>query len=91
MTRKQKQPHNNGTSGGQAYRFGQGGCNKRIKMTWKFKEQPHNNGTSGGLAYRFGQGGCNKRNARKINLTLAFTILQGWLRPISLQGVGNIS
>jgi hypothetical protein len=72
---KQKQPHNNGTSGGQTYHFGQGGCNKRIKMTWKFKEKPHNNGTSGGLAYSFGKGGCNKRNARKINLTLAFTIL----------------
>ena len=57
---KQKQPHNNGTSGRQAYRFGQGEYNKRIKMTWKFKLQPHTNGTSGGLAHRFGQGGCNK-------------------------------
>ena len=52
-------------------------------------EQPHNNGTSGELAYRFGQGGC-KRKCKKIKLILAFTILQGWLRPISLQGVGNI-
>jgi hypothetical protein len=66
------------------------GVIKEIKRL-RNNEQPHNNGTSGGLAYRFGQGGCNKRNARKINLTLAFTILQGWLRPISLQGVGNIS
>jgi hypothetical protein len=31
MTWKFKlQPHNNGTSGGLAYRFGQGGCNEKI-------------------------------------------------------------
>ena len=60
-----EKPHNNGTSGGLAYCFGQGGCNKRIKITWKFKEQPHNNGPSGGLAYHFGQGGC-KRKCKKV-------------------------
>jgi hypothetical protein len=80
---------NNGTSGGLAYRFGQVGYNERKLKDLEINEQPHNNGTSGGLAYRFGQGGC-KRKCKKINLILAFTILQGWLRPISLQGVGNI-
>jgi hypothetical protein len=44
----------------------------------------------GGQVYRFGQGGYNKGNARNL-IYLAFMILQGWLRPISLQVVDNIS
>jgi hypothetical protein len=51
--------------GGQAYRFGQGGYNKRNLNDLEIKEQPHNIGTSGGQAYCFGQGVYNKRNARK--------------------------
>jgi hypothetical protein len=64
---KAKQPHNNGTNGGLAYRFGQGGYNERNIKDLEIKSRPHSNGTSGGLAYHFDQGGCNKRNARKIN------------------------
>jgi hypothetical protein len=47
-----------------------------------------NNGTNGGtMPTILAKVGVKEMQESKSNL--AFTILQGWLRPISLQGVGN--
>jgi hypothetical protein len=59
-------------------------------MTWKVKTTSQQWHKMEDKPTVFGQGEQNKRNAKIKSNYLAFTILQGWLRPISLQGVGNI-